>query len=976
MQIAPLPENEAARLAELQRYEILDTPPEEDFDDLTQLAAHICGTPIALVSLIDAHRQWFKAKVGIAAPETSRDIAFCAHAIHQSDVFIVPDAARDNRFADNPLVTTDPNIRFYAGMPLITKTGQAMGTLCVIDRVPRQLTPPQQDALRRLGRQVVRLLELRGHAQERSRMIEALRQSEERLELVIRGSQDGLWDWNIVTNEVYLSPQWKAFRGYHDHELPNRLEEWSSRIHPDDKDRVLRSTEEYLAKRTANFKEEYRTRCKDGSYKWILDQGQAVWDDQGRPLRMAGSENDITDRKLAEERTRTVQELLNAIIDNIPSMVFVKDAASLRFVLFNKAGEALVGHSRDEIIGKTDYDFFPKEEADLFTAKDREVLSGSGGLLDIPAEPIQTKDKGSRTLHTKKIPLFGNDGTPAYLLGVSEDITEQKTAARKLEQAAQEMERRNLELAAAHGQALAATRAKSAFLASMSHEIRTPMNAIIGMADLLQETALSQDQQEYVQRFSRAANSLLDLITDILDISKIEAGHLELESVPFDLHDLIDKIAELMAVRANAKHLELAAFIHPDVPAYVVGDPTRLRQIFVNLLGNAIKFTERGEVVLRIEPDQAVPGSLRCSVSDTGIGIPADKLHTVFESFTQVDSTTTRKYGGTGLGLSISRQLVELMGGHLGVESTYGRGSTFSFGVRLAAATDMEPEPTPSLSIQGCRILVVDDNETNRMIVREHLTRFDAVFVEASDGTTALTVLEEARRRGEPFTLAILDYQMPGMNGMDLAQAIRNRPETASLPLILHTSEMPGDTAQRGRLLGIASCLYKPVCRKRLLASVAAALGQASPAPKAKEPPLPSQGLSSLPPSRILFAEDLQDNRDVLALFLKETPYQLEMAENGLVAVQKFQAGAYDLVFMDMQMPVLDGYRATAAIRQWEHEQQRAPTPIISFTSNAFKEEIEKSLAAGCTAHLTKPIKRKALLAAISEHGYRNPLTN
>lgn len=508
----------------------------------------------------------------------------------------------------------------------------------------------------------------------------------------------------------------------------------------------------------------------------------------------------------------------------------------------------------------------------------------------------------------------------------------------------------------------------------MSHEIRTPINAIIGMADLLQETALTQDQQEYVHRFSRAANSLLDLITDILDISKIEAGQLELESVPFDLSDLIDKVAELMAVRANAKQFELIAFIHPDVPACVIGDPTRLRQVLVNLLGNAIKFTERGEVVLRIEPDQAVPGSLRCSVSDTGIGIPADKLHTIFESFTQVDSTTTRKYGGTGLGLSISRQLVELMGGNLVVESTYGRGSTFSFVVRLAAA--MESEPTPPLSIQGRRILIVDDNETNRMIVREHLTRFGAVLVEAPDGTTSLTVLEEARRRGEAFALAILDYQMPGMNGMDLAQAIRNRPDTVSLPLILHTSEMRSDTVQRGRLLGIASYLYKPVCRKRLLASVAVALGQAVPAPKAEEPPLPCQERSALPSLRILFAEDLQDNRDVLALFLKETPYQLEMAENGLIAVQKFRAGAYDLVLMDMQMPVMDGYQATAAIRQWEREHEHVPTPIISFTANAFNEEIEKSLAAGCTAHLTKPIKKNALLAAIAEYGHHKPLTN
>ena len=377
----------------------------------------------------------------------------------------------------------------------------------------------------------------------------------------------------------------------------------------------------------------------------------------------------------------------------------------------------------------------------------------------------------------------------------------------------------------------------------MSHEIRTPMNAIIGMADLLHETPLSENQHDYVNRFSRAATSLMELLNSILDISKIEAGHLKLESVPFDLSDLVDKIGELMAIRAGAKKLELVTYVHPDVPANVTGDPTRLRQVFVNLVGNAIKFTDQGEVVLRIEPTQATPGevtlriepdqadsnSLRCSVSDTGIGIPTDMLHNIFESFTQGNSTTTREYGGTGLGLSISKQLVELMGGELHVESTPGCGSTFSFVIRLATApaSTLAPARTSSLTISGCRILIVDDNDTNRLIVREHLQRFGALTVEASGGGAALAALQKAQGQGEPFSLVILDSHMPDMSGLELAEVIRALPEYRALPLLLTTSDMREGTEQQAHALGITHTICKPIGRKRLLDSVAAAMGQA-----------------------------------------------------------------------------------------------------------------------------------------------------
>jgi PAS domain S-box-containing protein len=565
-------------------------------------------------------------------------------------------------------------------------------------------------------------------------------------------------------------------------------------------------------------------------------------------------------------------------------------------------------------------------------------------------------------------------GTPVRMVGVLTDITERKLAQANLERALL-MERKNLELEIAHDRALAATRAKSEFLASMSHEIRTPMNAIIGMADLLQDTVLTADQEEYVQRFRRAATSLTDLINDILDLTKIEEGHLELESVPFDIADLVDKTAELMAVRANAKALELVAFVHPDVPTYVMGDPVRVRQVLVNLIGNAIKFTEKGEVIVRVDPatDGDDSDSLRISVSDTGIGIPSEKTQAIFDSFTQVDSSTTRKYGGTGLGLSISKRIVELMGSRIEVVSTEGQGSTLSFVVKMCPVPGVTAVPeAPPVELQGRRMLIVDDNDTNRMIVRAFLSRMGVVLSEAADGPDALAALEEAQHQSTPFDLVILDFHMPGMNGLELAEAIRANPGFATLPLVMHASDLRHNHVRHAQSLGIASYVHKPISRARLLSSLATALNPAGNRDGvSNKPPAAVPTTADLRPLRILLAEDLEDNRDVVTLFLKETPYKLDMAENGCVAVEKFCTGTYDLVFMDIQMPVMDGYQATEAIRQWERAHNRTPTPIVAFTANAFKEDLDKSLEVGCMAHLTKPLRKQLLLKTILEHTRR-----
>ncbi len=1364
MQSAPLPENEASRLRDLHQYQVLDTPPEEAFDDLTALAAQICGTPIALVSLIDAHRQWFKAKVGIEAQETSRDIAFCAHAIHGNNLFVVADTTHDVRFADNPLVTADPHIRFYAGMPLVTPSGHALGTLCVIDRVPKQLTPDQMNGLRVLGRQVVTQLELRRQRQELEHSLAKSQHNEQSHTNVIRAIEHGLegvaflnkdgcyiyvnqahaaiygyqpeeligrswktlytpaviakieqcyfpilvhighwtgevqgltksgqevfaelslvvaeeggdpdhwmtctcrdvterviarcqleshrerlaqaqaiahvgsWEWDVATGtETWSDEQFRIF-GYAPQAITPTLDTFREAIHPDDQARVFKAVENAIEQNHP-----YEVTCRilrpHGEVRYVLCRGTVTRDPEGRATRMAGTVQDITEQKALEQilydtiqrldvatksggigvwdfyipenklvwdaqmyqlyrytiedfpaayeawtsrlhpedklaaeaalqaaiegrrpfdtefrlvlpdqsirhikaaaivlrdeqgtavrmiginyditaRKESEQAVLNlhsfqdAVLLNAPHAMIATSTTGI-ILHFNPAAETLLGYSAEEMIGKlTPAVFHCTEEVvarakiigtelgialepgfEVFVAKSRRNLpnqhewiyirkdgtripvllsvtairdhtdtitgflgmatdittrkqteaqfrqvveSAPNGMLvanqdgvmtlvnaqieryfgydrqELIGQPVEilipdrfrAQHPGQRTgfFHKPTVramgvnrELFGRrkDGSEFPLeIGLNPiktteglqvlasivDITARKQAEARLEQAARDLEAHNQALAEANQVALSATRAKSEFLATMSHEIRTPMNAIVGMAELLQETPLTPDQANYVGRFSRAAGSLMELINSILDISKIEAGYMTLEAVPFDVHHLADTIAELMAGKALAKKLELLVLVHPDVPHGVIGDPTRLHQVLVNLVGNAVKFTESGHVMIKIEPagDRSVAHSLRFSVSDTGIGIPPEKLQAIFEPFTQVDSTTTRKYGGTGLGLNISHRLVELMEGHLTVESTQGVGSTFSFIIQLPeAAFLVARQAEPYLDLHARRLLIVDDNDTNLMILREHLARSGVHLVEATSASMALKLLVDGHGLGEPFDLVILDYHMPGMNGLDLAEAIRARAEFATLPLIMHVSDLQQNDTYKARALGIKSYLHKPLSRRRLMESLAIAL---NPTP-AESTPLelvgqanPSAEPSALQSCRILLVEDLEDNRDVIALFLKHTPYQLDMAENGAVALQKFQTGTYDLVLMDMQMPVMDGLQATAAIRRWEHEQQRRPTPIVALTANAFKEEADKSLAAGCTAHVTKPIKKKTLLATIAQY--------
>ncbi len=560
---------------------------------------------------------------------------------------------------------------------------------------------------------------------------------------------------------------------------------------------------------------------------------------------------------------------------------------------------------------------------------------------------------------------------------ISSAVTRLHDEAAQRETAIAALERTSTQLIAAREAALAASRAKSEFLSSMSHEIRTPMTAILGMADLLGETELDEEQRRFLDVMTNNGTSLLQLINDVLDLAKVESGRLTLEEVGFDLDDLMDKVGEAMAVRAHEKGLELAIRLLPDAPASVIGDPLRIRQILINLVGNAVKFTERGSVTVSVglETGNSGGGFLHFSVADTGIGIRPELVDTIFSDFTQADTSTTRQYGGTGLGLAIVKRLVAMMDGRIWVESQLGTGSTFHFTTRFQAhesGRDKAERPAARVDLHGVRTLVVDDTPVNRLIVREMLSSNGAEVSEADSARDALAEIEHASLNGRPYALLVLDYRMPVVDGIELMGMLRAKDLANRMVVVMLTSDDLKLQLSRARQVGLDAYLVKPIKRADLLEAVRMAMGAAQAGRKSADP-IPSRPAVAAAPVRdsrmirILLAEDSRDNTMLIELFLRNTRFHLDTAENGEVAVAKFKAGDYDAVLMDINMPVMDGYAALREIREWEHERQAGATPVIALTASAFREDAQRALAAGFQMHVAKPIKKATLTEALAE---------
>jgi polar amino acid transport system substrate-binding protein len=835
----------------------------------------------------------------------------------------------DEADALGPYYTTRTVILTVLGITVLLALGSLVFAVVIEERASRALQKSHDE------------LEIR--VEERTAK---LSESEERFSLAVKAAGGGLWDLEPQTGSTWYSERFKELLGYSGDESEDSFPGWENSLHPEDRDAIVAKLQNHLDNR-APFNEVCRLRSQTGEYRWYRTMGQALWDDSGQAYRMAGSIVDITEGRLAQEQARK----LSRATENSPaSVVITAKDGTIEYV--NPTFCEVTGYTTDEAIGNNPRVLKSGNLPQSFYKNMwQTILSGKTWRGDF----INRKKNGEEYWESASIsPINNNEGEITHFVAVKQDITERK-----------QMEE---ELIRARHVADEANKAKGDFLANMSHEIRTPMNAVIGMAHLALKTDLSPKQRDYLKKIQSSANSLLGIINDILDFSKIEAGKMDIETVDFNLEDVMDNLANLVTVKAQEKEdLEVLFNTNWEVPRFLVGDPLRLGQVLINLSNNAVKFTDLGEIVVSTEllkrnEDRV---TLKFSVKDTGIGLTKEQAGKLFQSFSQADTSTTRKYGGTGLGLAISKKLVNMMGGEIWVESESGQGTTFSFTANLGLGKERAKKRfVTSTDLRGMKVLVVDDNVTSREILKDMLESFTFEVTMAASGPEGITELENAPE-DQPFELVVMDWKMPGMDGIEASRRIKGHPALSKIPsIIMVTAYGREEVMQQADQVGLEGFLLKPVSPSVLFDATMQAFGEAI-------------------PEKSRVGRRGQKEAEVLKQIKGAHGLNVSLAGNGQEAIDAIQKNEYDAVLMDVQMPVMDGYTATRKIREWETEvrgqktedrkegsalsPQSSELPIIAMTAHAMAGDADKSLASGMNDHVTKPIDPDQLFATLQK---------